>query len=105
MNEILKLKRMLEADNIPFDFNDRMFGGTVPAYLIIIRDINTGEQMCDAIFFEGSLGHSCGLLEIMGGLTRDEENDSDVLGWLTAEEVYKRFKYCYYHNTKYYVKD
>lgn len=105
MLEIIKLKNMLEEAKIPFDFDDHMLGGGIPAYQIIIRNVNTGEQMCDAIFHFGSYGHSCGLLEIMGGLTATEETESNVLGWLTAEEVFKRFKYCYNHNTKYYVKD
>lgn len=29
----------------------------------------------------------------------------DVLGYLTAEEVFKRFKYCYKHNTSVYRKE
>ena len=36
----------------------------------------------------------------MGGLTEEENEDYySVLGWLTAEEVFKRFKYCYENNT------
>ena len=38
----------------------------------------------------------------MGGLTEEEEEFDSVLGWLSSEEVFKRFKYCYEHNTKVY---
>ena len=37
-------------------------------------------------------------------LEKEEEDDS-VLGYLTAEEVFKRFKYCYEHKTSTYKKE
>ena len=39
------------------------------------------------------------MLEIIGGVTEEEEVIDGVVGYLTAEEVFERFKYCYEHNT------
>lgn len=39
----------------------------------------------------------------MGGLTIEEQEHDRVLGYLTADEVFKRFKYCYEHNSNYYI--
>ena len=116
MLEIFRLKQMLEEVNIPFEWKDDVFKikekGLVghfgfermyPAYQIVIyRD---DERLCDAIFHYGSYGRDDGLLEIMGGLTKEEEENDNVLGYLTAEEVFKRFKYCYENNTSVYVKE
>lgn len=109
--EILKLKEMLEQENIPFEFNDDFFGEKernginadpkyYPAYsLVIYKD---GKQLCDAVEHYGSYGQGQDLLEIMGGLTMEEGRSDGVLGWLSADDVFKRFKYCYEHNTSEY---
>ena len=114
--EILKLKRMLEEANIPFTFTDDCFnvkkridtgspiakflyGEQYPAYQIRLGNL------ADVIEHDGSYGHEQDLLEIMGGLTEEEEEHNSVLGYLTAEEVFKRFKYCYEHNTNTYKKE
>lgn len=103
--EILKLKEMLEKANIPFIFNDDFFNGyKKPSYQIIIFD-KDNKQICDAIYHFGSYGYEQNKLEIMGALTEEENEDDSVLGYLTAEEVFKRFKYCYEHNTNIYVKE
>lgn len=105
--EILKLKQMLEDEKIPFEFNDDFFGGyKQPSYQIIVFDKNN-QKLCDAIYHFGSYGYEQGLLEIMGGLTAKERENDSVLGHLTANEVFKRFKYCYENNTDTYseVKD
>lgn len=51
-----------------------------------------GIQICcngwDAICHSGSYGHEQGLLEIMGTIA--EEDDDEVEGWLTAEEILQR---------------
>lgn len=56
-----------------------------------------GERLISAI--EGFGSHGYGLkgeqgdsIEIMGLLTPEEEKDDSVLGWLTAEEVFRRIK-------------
>lgn len=116
--EILKLKRMLEEANIPFTFTDdfwnvkrleerrkadpyfdELFQNKYPAYQIRLGDL------ADAIQHDGSYGNRQDLLEIMGGLTAEEQLSDGVLGWLTAEEVFKRFKYCYENNTSTYEEN
>lgn len=116
--EILRLKQMLEEANIPFEFTDDFWGvnklkesiktnpyfaelylNKYPAYQIRLGDL------ADVIQHDGSYGNGQDLLEIMGGLTEEEEEDDSVLGYLTAEEVFKRFKYCYEHKTSTYKKE
>ena len=106
--EILKLKEMLEEANIPFTFTDDFFGAkkrgcfeenSYPAYQI---RLNMG---IDVVQHFGSYGEDENLLEIMGGLTMEESKESGVLGHLTAEEVFKRFKYCYENGTTFYKEE
>lgn len=105
---------MLEQANIPFEFEDDFYGEKkrngssanpryYPAYCL--RTFKDGKQLCDAIEHWGSYGQEQDLLEIMGGLTMKENRDGGVLGWLSAAEVFKRFKYCYEHNTSEYFID
>lgn len=51
-------------------------------------------NVCDVICFTygdgGSYGHERGLLEMMGLLTKEEEECDSVVGWLTANEVFAR---------------
>ena len=56
--------------------------------------------MCDAIESSVSLGEEDDLLEIMDALTEEEHFSDVVKGYLTSEEVFNRFKYCYYNNTR-----
>lgn len=109
--EILKLKEMLEEANIPFTFTDDFFDVKeliekdrswkpfYPAY-----QIQLGE-LADVIEHHLSYGNQRDLLEIMGGLTEEEMEYNSVLGYLTAEEVFKRFKYCWEHKTSVYKED
>lgn len=105
--EILRLKEMLDKANIPFTFTDDFFEvkdddnflhrkALYPAYQIRL------ECGVDVIEYNGSIGCKKDLLEIMGALTEEESEDDCVLGNLTAEEVFKRFKYCYENNTSVY---
>ena len=84
-NEIFKLKDMLERAKIPFKFSELM-GGYHPTY--------GGECICSVIEHDGSYGREKDLLEIQGLLTELEEEtlEGNVLGYLTAEEVFQRIK-------------
>jgi hypothetical protein len=110
--EIFRLKKMLEEANIPFEFTDDlfyvkdkvgrggldyiMFNSLYPAYEIkIYKNGAKEERICDVIQHCGSRGNKQDLLEIMGGLTKAEQECYGVIGYLTAEEVFKRFKQCY----------
>ena len=97
LTEFNKLAKMLEDAGIPHS-TESFFNGRQ-----IILFNGTGKRLADVICHRASCGHEKGLLEIMGALTV-EEYEYQVLGWLTAEEVFKRFKYCYEHNTKVYVE-
>ena len=98
--EIFRLKEMLEEANIPFEWDDNNFMNS-DGYKIII-DSKDGIYLCDCIENIVSYGNKEDKLEIMGGLTEEESENDSVLGWLTAEEVFKRFKYCYENNTSEY---
>ena len=102
MNEIKRLHEMLNEANIPHTFTDDMFKNLIlyPSYQIVIE--KDGIRLCDAIYHYGSYGYYDGLIEIMGGLTEEERENDEVLGHLTADEVFKRFKYCYENNTSLY---
>ena len=97
--EIFRLKEMLEEANIPFKWDADNFMGS-KGYQIIIYSKDGITRLCDCIENLGSYGNKEDKLEIMGGLTEEENEDYySVLGWLTAEDVFKRFKYCYENNT------
>ena len=84
--EFFRLKEMLEKENIPFIFRDLYDG-----FQICYPDVEN--KVCSVIEHGGSYGHNQDLLEIMGLIT-DEETDDDVLGYLTAENVFSRiYKY------------
>lgn len=113
--EILKLKEMLEEANIPFTFTDDSYNikeklGKNPAkeafyqWLYPAYQIRLGD-LADVIEHRGSYGNEADLLEIMGGLTEEEMEYDIVLGYLTAEEVFKRFKYCWEHQTSVYKEE
>lgn len=103
LTEFNKLAKMLECANIPHT-NERMGFSLGNGRQIRLYN-DAGEQLADVICHYGSYGWKEGLLEIMGALTAEENEYDDVLGWLTAEEVFKRFKYCYEHNTRIYVRE
>lgn len=87
--EIRKLADMLEQDNIPFDV-ETLFGGMHIAY----PKFATDEEpcVCSVILHNGSYGREAGLLEIMGLLTKEERKHDEVVGCLTAEDVFTRIK-------------
>lgn len=113
--EIFKLKEMLEEEGIPFTFTDDFFGAKKkleenPSLSLIYREQYPAYQirlgnLADVIEHCYSYGEGNDQLEIMGGLTEEEEKYDRVLGCLTAEEVFKRFKYCWEHQTSVYKED
>ena len=105
--EIFKLKRMLEKECIPFDWIE-CFGYSeekIKELKRIAPDISEHYQICypckddrkrwiSVIEGYGTYGGECDKLEIMGGKTPWEEFDIDspVIGYLTANNVFKRIK-------------
>lgn len=62
---------------------------------VIVYD-DEGNRLWDAVINKASYGHEKGLLEIMGSaivkkvsLMGDDDED-DVLGWLTADEILEK---------------
>ena len=92
MNELEKLKEILNNSGIPFTVDKDHYLPNV----IIERD---GRRLCDAIIPPVSNGS---YLEIMGAMTVNEAALDSVLTGLKAEEVFKRFKYCYENKTSRY---
>ena len=87
-NCINKLAELLDEAGVPYTRN-LIWGG---------EQIRIG-ALCDAVCHNFSYGNEDDLLEIMGALTKEEMEFDSVLGWLTPEEVAKRFEYCYRNNT------
>jgi len=88
-NEMDKLIQLLEAEEdkyseYMFDLEKDAFG----CYHILYP--NNIIRECSVICNPMSYGHEEGLLEIMGLLTKEENEDDDVVGWLTAEDVFNR---------------
>lgn len=87
-SEIIKLKGMLEAENIPFEFH----------YMPELRGFQIcypkggDERVCSIIEHVYSYGSERNLLEIMGLLTDEELEYDSVVGSLSAENVLERIK-------------
>ena len=97
MNELDKLKQMLDKEKIPYFTDKNHF---FPNVIILSK---TGRRrLCDAIIPPACIDGS--YLEIMGALTLEEmTEENQVLDGLKAEEVFERFVYCYKHTTTVYV--
>ena len=101
--EIFKLKKMLEDANIPFDWiENRGYGKErIEKLKQISPKMAEHYQICypsykkrvlSAIEGFSTYGEVNDLIEIMGLLTPEEEKDDEVVGWLTAEDVFNRIK-------------
>lgn len=101
--EIFRLKELLERENIPFEFEkDEEY----KEYIIRIpKECNKEE--CLMIVYQGeyTYGGRNNLLEICGGMTLEErkEQGEEYLGYLTAENVLERIRYCYLNQTSKYI--
>lgn len=84
--EILKLDQMLTERGIPHTLRPMKDGWQV------IYTGNGSELIADAIEHYFSYGSECDLLEIYGLLTPEEKQTDDVLGYLTAVEVFRRIE-------------
>ena len=87
-DEIFKLEAMLKAEGIPFVYHRQpdMCG------FQICYPEDGENRICSIILHSGSYGRGEGLLEIMGLLKPDEEECDDVVGYLTADDVFERIK-------------
>lgn len=111
-NEIFTLKEMLEKANIPFDWIESWgYSGkeleklreTAPdliEHYHICYPCQGDKMRISVIEGFGTYGEDQDLLEIMGGLTPEEQEDDAVRGWLDAEDVFKRIKQDHERNKK-----
>jgi len=101
--EIFRLKRMLEKEGIPFEFiegfgYDRRLKSAYPDlldhYQICYPEFDTDKRFISVVQGFGTYGGNQDRLEIMGGFTPWEKynNGDSVIGYLTAENVFKRIK-------------
>ena len=84
--EMDKLEQLLVEADIPYE-KSRVFGGKQLQY-----PCKGSDRVCSVILHKGSYGRSEGLLEIMGLLTDEELECDDVVGYLTADDVFSRIK-------------
>lgn len=84
--EIFKLRDMLDNANIPYIFENGFLNGGALVYP------DRENCVCSAIEHDGSYGRQADKIEIMGLLTDEEGKYDDVVGWLTAEDVFERIK-------------
>ena len=85
-NEMTTLIDRLTSANIPFELTTDCCGNKNGQLWYPSCENN----VCDVICHEYSYGGKEGLLEIMGLLDEEESEYDDVLGWLTAENVFAR---------------
>lgn len=103
--EIFKLKKMLEEANIPFDWVENWGWDkkTLEELRNIAPDLIERYQICYPVFDcdyrilsaiqgFGTYGANQDLIEIMGLLSHEEEKHNDVIGYLTAKDVFNRIK-------------
>lgn len=92
-NEIFRLKEMLEQAEIPFAFLE-IFNGFQICYPKNDESEPNQGRICSVIEHDFSYGREEDTLEIMGLLTAEEKdfNGDDVLGYLSAENVFNRIK-------------
>lgn len=88
---------MLEKENIPFEFLDRT-NGIITLYQLCYPSVEN--RVCSVIEGDFSYGGVCDKLEIMGLLTEEESINDEVLGYLTAENVFERIKIHYNSKNK-----
>lgn len=90
-NEIFKFEKLLRNAGIPYILYEVYDG-----YQIRLNNKISVIQHC---FSDGG---ELDLLEISGAMSDKELNQSYYLGYLTAENVFKRFCYCYRNKTAIY---
>lgn len=99
--EALKLKDLLDKNNIPYQYKINNIGigtfGIGERHHIQVP--NSGEKRIISIVQgEGTYGSENNLLEIMGLLTKEEKQKDNVVGCLSAENVLQRI--LKYYNKK-----
>lgn len=90
--EINKLANLLDNAGIPYEMEE-LCGGWLLCYP------TKKDRKSDVICHKYSYGHEKGLLEMMG-LVPDDWEDDDVQGYMTAEEVFEVWNKHYQEHNK-----
>lgn len=91
-NEIFRLKKMLEKENISFVYTDRTIDDFMRYQIVVYKRNDPNNRLVSVVEGIGTYGNKLDLLEIMGLLTPEEKQSDSVVGYLTAEEVFRRIK-------------
>ena len=86
-NQMNKLAVLLDESDIPYHREINGMGNDHICYPTFGED-----RICSVICGTYTYGGDQGLLEIMGLLTPEEEEYDEVLGYLTADQVFERIK-------------
>ena len=92
MEEIEKIQEMLKQAGIPFEVRPFNSWGIQVCYPSIKN------RFCDIVYHRYSNGYEEGLLAIQGLLTKAESDIDSELGYLTAEDIFKRIRKHYCEN-------
>lgn len=91
MSELDKLEQYLKENNIEYTRKDEVpLGSFLNTHQIVVFD--KGNRIWDAICHYGSYGYAEGLLEVMGEPVVKPTDGDSVCGYLTAEDVIKRWE-------------
>lgn len=91
MNELIKLEAYLKEHSIPYK-RDLILSPAFssPHYswnqIVVYRDEELENRWFDVVWHEWSYGYNEGLLELL-----DSEAGNDVEGYLTADDVIRRY--------------
>ena len=86
---IFELQKKLEQANIPHVFEDHSFD-TFTHFQIVCP--NNAMRYISVVQGTGTYGGPENKLEIMGLLTPEEATQDEVVGYLTAEDVFTRIR-------------
>ena len=85
--EIKRLHAMLNEVDIPHEFKEWEHEYQ------LCYSLNGEGRVCSVVQTNNSYGGENNRLEVMGLLTDEEREENDVVGWLTAEEVFARIAF------------
>ncbi len=97
-DEIKKLHKMLTDAGIPHTFKTHPVDEN--GFQILYPFDSPKKSVCSVVELDWSYGGCEDLLEMHGLLTKEELEYDTVVGWLTAEEVFRRIQKHFMNTTK-----
>lgn len=110
--QALRLKELLEQTSIPFEFIEDIYGGNYrffderdwrskPSYHINVYK-KDGKKLCELHQYVGTFEYRENFVLLFGCLTESELPTFRSCRDVSADEAFKRIKYCYENNTDIY---